>query len=62
MDKAGPENCAGLVVGVVGAFPLVVDLGLGPLVGSTLSRDVSRGGCGLRKYVVQPEVSQHWCL
>ena len=26
-----------------------MELGLGPLVGSSMSRGVSRGGCGLRK-------------
>ena len=51
-----------------------VELGLGSLVGRTVSRGISRGGCGLRKYldglsvdgwdcvptqlVVWPEVSQ----
>ena len=55
-----------------------MELGLGPLVGRTMLRDVSRGGCGLRKslgslsadgwgcipilLVVWPEASQHWSL
>ena len=56
----------------------LVDLGLGPLVGRAMSRDVSIRGYGLRKsldsmfadgcgciptlFVVWPEESQHWSL
>ena len=55
-----------------------VELGLVPLVGRAMSRDVFSGGCGLRKtlgslsadgwgcvpalLVVWPEASQHWSL
>ena len=72
MGEAGLEACAGFLVGGASACPLVG--GVGPLV----SRDVSRGGCGLRKplgslstdgwdcvptlLVVWPEASQHCSL
>lgn len=55
-----------------------IDLGLGPLVGSAMSKGVSRGSCGLRKSLgclsgdewgcvptqidVWPEASQHWSV
>ena len=78
MDEAGLEASAGFLEGEVSACPLAVELGLGPLVGRTVSRGVSRGGFGLRKslgnlsdvgwgcvpaqLVVWPEASQHWRL
>lgn len=62
VDKAGPESCAGLVVGVVGAFPLVVDLGLGPLVGRVMSRYLFRGVCGLMKTLGSLSADQLGCV
>ena len=32
-----------------GTYPSGVELGLGSMVGRTMTRDMSRGGCGLRK-------------
>ena len=75
MGEAGLEACACFLVGRASVCPLVVQLGLGPLVDKAVSNGVSRGVCGLRKslgslsvdgwgcvftfLVVWPEVSQH---
>ena len=45
------EACAGFWAGESGTYPSRVELGLGSMVGRTMTRDVSRGGCGLRKSV-----------
>ena len=74
VDKAGQEAGAGFLERRPSACLLVVELGVGPLVG----RAMVRHGCGLRKssgnlsadgwgyvptqLVVWPEVSQHWSL
>ena len=76
--EAGLEVSAGFLEGEVTACPLVIELGLWPLVGKTVPWEVSRGGWVLKKslgslsdvgwtyvpiqLVVWPEASQHWCL
>ena len=78
LDEAGLEVSAGFLEGEVTACPLVMELGLCPLVGKIVPWGVSRGGWVLRKslgslsdvgwtyvpvqLVVWPEASQHWCL
>ena len=52
VGEAGIDACAGLLVGGTGACLLVSGAGSWPFggqMGRTVSRDVSRGGCGLRK-------------
>ena len=39
-----------------------MELGLGPLVGRAMPRDVSRGGCGLRKSLGSLSVDGWGCI
>lgn len=52
MVEAGLERCEGFLEGVADLAHWCVNLGLGPLVGRTMFRDVSLGGCGFRNLLV----------
>ena len=52
MVEAGLEPCEGFLEGVADLAHWCVNLGLGPLVGRTMFRDVSLGGCGFRNLLV----------